>query len=197
MGREGSESLFGRLTRTRGACGGPGQAAGRDGEHARGSVATIKRSLKPRRERGDKKPKAIPGRPEKRVEAALDRAGQPTASPSRCQTGRPLSRVGTDKRRMRVSTTTMSRAIKRIGWTRKKPAEWQSSLEACSFTGAAPGYFKLTSRQDCHPVEARREAMKRSRSSPSVIRRRSRPIEQECRPCQRRLREAMTLSKRT
>ncbi len=135
MGREGSESLFGRLTRTRGACGGPRQAAGRDGEHARGSLATIKRSLKQRRERGDKKPKAIPGRPEKRVEAALDRAGQTTTSPSRCQTGRPLSRVGTDKRRMRVSTTTMSRAIKRIGWTRKNPLNGNLRLKHAHLQG--------------------------------------------------------------
>ena len=39
--------------------------------------------------------------------------------------------------------------------------------------------------------------MKRARSSPNVIRHWDRPIEQECPECHRRLREVMTLSRRT
>ncbi len=87
------------------------------------SLATIKRYLKQRRERGDLKPKGIPGRPAKKLgplQAGLVTQLQvhPDARlEDHCQLWEQTQGV-------RVSTTTMSRAIKRIGWTRKK-SHWQ------------------------------------------------------------------------
>ncbi len=83
------------------------------------SLATIKRYVKQRREQGHVRPKAIPGRaPTKRkpLEAGLEPQLQayPDATLERhCELweqahGEPVSRW------------TMSRAIKRLGWTRKK-----------------------------------------------------------------------------
>ena len=83
------------------------------------SLATIKRYLKQRRETGDLSPKAIPGRPSKKY-AALEAGlvAQLEANPdltleAHCQ--RWESTHG-----MWVDHTTMSRAIRRVGWTRKK-----------------------------------------------------------------------------
>jgi transposase len=83
------------------------------------SRATIKRSLKQRRETGDVKARPIPGRPSKKF--APLQAGLPAqlqAYPDatlefHCQ-------VWEQEHGVRVSTTTMGRAIKRMGWTRKK-----------------------------------------------------------------------------
>jgi transposase len=83
------------------------------------SLATIKRYLKQRREQGHVRPKVIPGRaPKKRakLQAGLDpqlRAHDDATLERHCdlweQThGEPVSRW------------TMSRAIKRLGWSRKK-----------------------------------------------------------------------------
>ncbi len=83
------------------------------------SRSTIKRYLKLRRETGDVKPKAIPGRPSKKGSAL--QAGllpQLEAHPDatlveHCQLWEAMHGI-------QVSSATMSRAMKRLSWTRKK-----------------------------------------------------------------------------
>ncbi|WP_242527418.1 IS630 family transposase [Ktedonosporobacter rubrisoli] len=83
------------------------------------SRATIKRYLKQRRETGHLHRKPIPGRPpNKRAPLQAGLEAQLEASPDatlamRCHFWEQTSGV-------RVSTNTMSRAIRRLGWTRKK-----------------------------------------------------------------------------
>jgi transposase len=87
------------------------------------SLATIKRYLKQRRETGHVRPKAIPGRTPKKgaaLQAGLvaQLQAQPDASlETHCQ-------LWENEHGMRVSTSTMSRMIERVGWTRKK-SRWQ------------------------------------------------------------------------
>src|SRR5260221_10532921 len=83
------------------------------------SRATIKRYLKLRRETGDVNPKAIPGRPAKKgtvlqagLRPQLDAYSDATLA-EHCQFWESSQGV-------KVSTTSMSRAIQRLGWTRKK-----------------------------------------------------------------------------
>lgn len=83
------------------------------------SRATIKRYLKQRRETGDISVKPIPGRPSKKfaplqtgLVAQLERHPDATLE-MHCQLWEHEHGLG-------VSTTTMGRAIKRVGWTRKK-----------------------------------------------------------------------------
>lgn len=83
------------------------------------SRATIKRYLKLRRETGDVKPKAIPGRPPRK--GAVLRAGLPSqldTSPD--ATLAEHCRLFETIQGIHVSSATMSRAIRRLGWTRKK-----------------------------------------------------------------------------
>jgi transposase len=83
------------------------------------SRATIKRYLKQRRETGDVAPKAIPGRPPKKLgplQAQLEAQLQAHDDVSLAE----HCRLWEQSHGVRVSPTTMSRAIKRIGWTRKK-----------------------------------------------------------------------------
>jgi transposase len=83
------------------------------------SLATIKRYVKQRREVGHVKPKAIPGRPAKKrtqLEAGLlpQLQAHPDVTLERhCQ-------LWQQAHGQRISPRTMSRAIKGIGWTRKK-----------------------------------------------------------------------------
>jgi transposase len=83
------------------------------------SRATIKRYLKQRRETGTVDPKVIPGRPPKKLgPLQADLVEQ-------LQTHNDLGleeqcRLWEHSHGVRVSTSTMSRAIKRVGWTRKK-----------------------------------------------------------------------------
>jgi len=83
------------------------------------SQATIKRYLKQRRETGDMAPKPIPGRPPKKLGplqaelVAQLQAHNDLGLEDQC-------RLWEQSHGVRVSTATMSRAIKRIGWTRKK-----------------------------------------------------------------------------
>jgi transposase len=85
------------------------------------SLATIKRYLKQRRESGHVKPKAIPGRPSRKgaaLEAGLLaqlEAHDDARLEDHCQQWEAEHGVP-------VSTATMSRAIRRMGWTRKKPS---------------------------------------------------------------------------
>jgi transposase len=92
------------------------------------SLATIKRYLKQRRETGTIAPKAIPGRPPKKLgklQAELVvqlQAHDDIRLEDHCQLWEQTHGV-------QVSTATMSRAIKRVGWTRKK-RRWQPANAA-------------------------------------------------------------------
>ena len=83
------------------------------------SRATIKRYLKQRRETGSVAPKAIPGRTPKKLGSlqaelvAQLQAHDDLGLEEQC-------RLWEQSHGVRVSTSTMSRAIKRVGWTRKK-----------------------------------------------------------------------------
>jgi transposase len=87
------------------------------------SLATIKRYLKQRRESGHVRPKAIPGRPAHKgtaLQAGLlaQLQAHPDASlATHCE-------LWETEHGMRVSTSTMSRLIQQVGWTRKK-SRWQ------------------------------------------------------------------------
>lgn len=83
------------------------------------SLATIGRYLKQRRETGHVRPKAIPGRPSKKMnplQAGLQ--GQLEAFPD--ATLEQHSQYWEQTSGMQVSRWSMSRALKRLGWTRKK-----------------------------------------------------------------------------
>jgi transposase len=83
------------------------------------SRATIKRYLKQRRERGTVTPKAIPGRPPKKLgPLQAELVAQLQAHDDRGL--EEQCRLWEQSHGVRVSTSTMSRAIKRVGWTRKK-----------------------------------------------------------------------------
>jgi transposase len=83
------------------------------------SRATIKRYVKQRRETGSIAPKAIPGRTPKKLGllqtelAAQLQAHDDLRLEDQC-------RLWEQTHGMHVSTSTMSEAIKRLGWTRKK-----------------------------------------------------------------------------
>ncbi len=87
------------------------------------STATIKRYLKQRRETGTVAPKAIAGRPPKKLGplqaelVAQLQAHDDLRLEDHCH-------LWEQTQGMKVSTATMSRAIKRVGWTRKK-RHWQ------------------------------------------------------------------------
>ena len=83
------------------------------------SRATIKRYLKQRRETGEVSVKPIPGRPPKKfapLQAHL--VAQLEAHPD--ATLEAHCQIWEEQQGVVVSTSTMSRAIKRVGWTRKK-----------------------------------------------------------------------------
>src|SRR5256885_4384124 len=82
-------------------------------------LASIKRYLKQRRETGELSPKAIPGRPSKKY-AALEAGlvAQLKAHPDSTLEGH--CQLWESTHGMWVDHTTMSRAIRRVGWTRKK-----------------------------------------------------------------------------
>jgi transposase len=87
------------------------------------SLAMIKRYVKQRRETGTVAPNAIPGRPPKKLGllqvelVALLQAHDDLRLEDHC-------RLWEQTHWVTVSTATMSRAIKRVGWTRKK-RRWQ------------------------------------------------------------------------
>lgn len=83
------------------------------------SQATIKRYLKQRREMGSVAPKAIPGRPPKKLgPLQADLVEQLQAHDDLRLEDHCV--VWEQSHGVKVSTATMSRAIKRVGWTRKK-----------------------------------------------------------------------------
>ena len=83
------------------------------------SLATLKRYLKQRREEGHVRPKVIPGRPpKKRAQVEADVLPQlQTHDDATLEQHCAMLEQAHDER---VSRWTMSRAIKRLGWTRKK-----------------------------------------------------------------------------
>jgi transposase len=100
------------------------------------SLATIKRYLKQQRDTGHLTPRPRPGRPATTgaaLTAQLDRLllADPDATlDDLCQRWQTLSGL-------RVSVATMSRAIRRLGWTRKK-RRWVR-LSATSSSGRPSG----------------------------------------------------------
>ena len=83
------------------------------------SRATIKRYLKQRRETGTISARPIPGRPSKKfapLQAGL--VAQLQAYPD--ATLETHCQIWEHEHGLRVSPTTMGRAIRRVGWTRKK-----------------------------------------------------------------------------
>jgi transposase len=83
------------------------------------SVATIKRYLKQRRESGHVHPKAIPGRPALSG-AALDAGLLPQLEAHRDVSLEEHCRLWEAEQGMQVSTASISRAMARLDWTRKK-----------------------------------------------------------------------------
>jgi transposase len=83
------------------------------------SLATLKRYLKQRRETGNVLPKAIPGRPSKKF-APLETGIIFQLKAHRDVTLEEHCHLWEASTGMRVSTSTMSRVIRRVGWTRKK-----------------------------------------------------------------------------
>ena len=82
------------------------------------SRATIKRYLKQRRETGNVNVRPIPGRPSRnspplQVGLVAQLGAHPMHAGMHCQ-------IWEQEHGLRVSTTTMGRAIRRVGWTRKK-----------------------------------------------------------------------------
>jgi transposase len=87
------------------------------------SLATIKRYLKQRRETGTVVPKAIPGRPPRKL-GPLQAELVPQLQAHDDLRLEDHCRLWEQSHGVQVSTATMSRAIKRVGWTRKK-RHWQ------------------------------------------------------------------------
>lgn len=86
------------------------------------SRATIKRYAKQHRETGNLAPKRIPGRPATKGDALRAdvwsqlEANRDATLPEHCQ-------IWEATHGQRVSPAAMGRAIKSLGWTRKKPSE--------------------------------------------------------------------------
>jgi transposase len=83
------------------------------------SRATIKRYLQQRRETGNLDPKPIPGRPATKG-GALQADIVRQLEAHRDATIQEHCRIWEAEHGQQVSTATMSRAISRVGWTRKK-----------------------------------------------------------------------------
>jgi transposase len=83
------------------------------------SVATIKRYLKQRRESGHVQPKTIPGRPAL-IGAALDAGLLSQLEAHRDASLEEHCQLWEAEHGVQVSTASISRAITRLNWTRKK-----------------------------------------------------------------------------
>jgi transposase len=83
------------------------------------SLSTIKRYLRQRRETGELSAQPIPGRPPKKG-AALDAALPAQLAAHDDATLEQHCQLWADSQGVLVSTASMSRAIARLGWTRKK-----------------------------------------------------------------------------
>ena len=83
------------------------------------SLSTLKRYMKQRREKGHVQPKAIPGRPSKK-RAQVEAGVLPQLQAHDDATLEQHCDLWEQTHGERVSRWTMSRAIKKLGWTRKK-----------------------------------------------------------------------------
>src|SRR5258708_634205 len=83
------------------------------------SLATIKRYLKQRRETGDVRARPIPGRPARKG-AALQAGLKEQLEAHPDATLEQHCSLWESQHGMKVSSATMSRAIRHLGWTRKK-----------------------------------------------------------------------------
>jgi transposase len=83
------------------------------------SEPTVKRYLKLRRETGNLAPKAIPGRPKRKIGPLLERL-RPQLETHPDATLEEHCRLWEAETGLRVSSSTMGRAIQRLTWTRKK-----------------------------------------------------------------------------
>lgn len=83
------------------------------------SEPTIKRYLKLRRETGSLAPKVIPGRPKRKMGPLLDGL-RPQLEAHPDATGEEHCRLWEAATGIKVSSSTMGRAIQRLKWTRKK-----------------------------------------------------------------------------
>jgi transposase len=88
------------------------------------SLATLRRYIKQRREEGHVRPKAIPGRPSKK-RAQVEASVLPQLQVHDDATLEQHCAMWEQTYGERVSRWTMSRAIKRLGWTRKKSLSGQ------------------------------------------------------------------------
>ena len=95
------------------------------------SLSTIKRYVKQQRNEGHVQPKAIPGRsPKKR--ARVEESVLPQLQAHDDATLEQHSAMWEQTHGERVSRWTMSRAIKRLGWTRKKSRSGRQSATRSS-----------------------------------------------------------------
>ncbi|WP_236600803.1 hypothetical protein [Ktedonobacter sp. SOSP1-85] len=108
------------------------------------SLATLKRYSKQQREKGHVRPRAIPGRLPKK-QAQLEAGLTPQLQEHNDATLEHHCAMWEQTHGERVSRWTMSRAIKRLGWTRKKSRSGQWSAM----------------RKSEPPGERRREAFQR------------------------------------
>jgi transposase len=83
------------------------------------SESTIKRYLKLRRETGNLAPRPIPGRPKKKMQPLLDGL-RPQLEAHPDATLEEHSKLWEAETGVKVSSSTMGRAIQRLQWTRKK-----------------------------------------------------------------------------
>ncbi|HEU5378368.1 MAG TPA: transposase [Ktedonobacteraceae bacterium] len=90
------------------------------------SRSTIKRYVKQRKEQGDLAPKAIPGRPARKGDALCAEL-LPQLEANRDATLEEHCQIWKAEQGQEVSAKTRGRAIKRMGWTRKKSRWWPPS----------------------------------------------------------------------
>jgi transposase len=88
------------------------------------SVSTIKRYVRQRREKGHVEPKPIPGRPATK-RAALEAQLQPQLESQPDATLQEHCDIWQAKAGIKVSISTMSRAMQHLSWTRKKKSSKQ------------------------------------------------------------------------
>jgi len=91
------------------------------------SPSTLKRYIKQQREEGHMRPKAIPGRPPTK-RAPVEAGVLPQLQAYADATLEQHCAMWEQTHGERVSRWTMSRAIKRLGWTRKKSRSGQQSV---------------------------------------------------------------------
>ncbi len=110
------------------------------------SLATLKRYIKQQREEGHVRPRAIPGRPPKK-RAQLEAGLTPQLQEHNDARLEQHCAMWEQTYGERVSRWTMSRAIKRLGWTRKKSRSGQWSATRKS---ELPGERRLLAFQRMH-----------------------------------------------